>query len=366
LSAREAKKSLFEITDASFGSIPAAAIRVFFALLAMLWMGQVGSLVSNLLRFSFDLSLAKSSLASAGLALFLVASGVQGSAMTAKLTRVTNKLGIAMLIAAAIRVRGYLPWAWSDLGVVKASHGDYTLWLRVAEPLMFIGPLAFLAADFGRRSGTRKNVVLMGAYGIAIPMAATLFAVSLIQRAAYYRRSDLGGLASIMVALWDSDSKRYVGWWMMLALITLFGLARFCAGTAEQSLLSIITDRKIRLTALAIVAAAAAVLGAKASTVLLGWSAPSARIASPITAILSADYLVKGPRPDTPRRLDWLALIALVAGWIASVQLSSWAGEGYESHLAASILTPYLVSFVVFLTGRLVQRRMIPAQEFKR
>jgi hypothetical protein len=157
--------------------------------------------------------------------LFLFATGLQDLRTSAKLAFFTNKLGIALLIAAALRVRVYLPDAWNQPGVMETVAGS--IWPRIAQPLTIIGPMALLAADFGCYSRTRKDVALIGLFGLAVPMTVTLFAVSLVQRAAYHWRSDLGGLANIALALWGGDSRWYQPQWMCLALITSFGFCGF-------------------------------------------------------------------------------------------------------------------------------------------
>jgi len=355
LSAHAAQCSLFQVAEASFGQIPGLAFRLCCAALCVLWIaGMCASLALAFLRFIFnrDFPVTEAVLLSGLLVAFLFVTGLQGLRTSAKLAFFTNKLGMALLIAAAIRVRAFLGDAWIDL------HGSGAMpdsvWLRVAEPLMIVAPMALLASDFGSRSRTRKDVALIGVFGLALPMAFILFAVSLIQRAAYHWRMDLGGLANILLALWGGDSRWYQPQWMLLALITSFGVARFSVRMCNAALSPITENRKARLCMLAAAAIAATAISAGRFQVFDMEAA--ARFAASAAAIITADRVVKRSRPQHVRMVDWGSLISFLAGWAGGQWLASWAGSSYEPQLAASILTSYATSFTVALAGRAIQR----------
>jgi len=357
LSAYGSQRSLFEVAEVSFGTVLGAAVRLGCAALALLWTASVvGSITSRFLRFNFDFSAFKCVIAAGALAVYVFVTGVQSLQTSARLACFTNKLGIAMLIAAAIRVRAYFPYIWSDLHHSGAPTD--TFWSHVADPLMIAGPLSFLASAFGHRSRGKGDVARIGIFGLGLPMAGTLFAVSAIQSAAYHWRSDLGSLANINLALWGADSLHFLPQWMMIALITLFGLARFCAKMLDAALVPIIQNRNLRFAALSVPLLITTAMNASDSPIVSNWPAPAARITAMIAAIITADLLVRRPHDPIARKLDWLALVSLLSGWAAVDRLDSWAGDDYSSRLGASILTAYGTSFIVFLLGRIVQRGM--------
>ena len=185
-------------------------------------------------------------------------------------------------------------------------------------------------------------------------MAFILFTVSLIQRAAYHWRMDLGGLANILVALWGGDSRWYQPQWMMLALITSFGAARFSVRMCDAALSPITENRTARFCMLGAAALAAAVIGAGRFQVFDMEAA--ARFVASAAAIITADRAIKRSSPQHPQMVDWVSLISFLAGWVAGQRLSSWAGSSYEPQLAAAILTSYATSFAIALVGRAIRR----------
>jgi hypothetical protein len=357
--AHETRRSLFQLAEVSFGVVPALGFRICCAVLCVLWVAGVpGTLPFKILWFFLQrsLSVVESGLVAGVLMLFLFATGLQDMRTSAKLAFFTNKLGIALLIAAALRVRSYLPGVWNHLGAMEAAAGS--VWPRIAQPLTIIGPMALLAADFGCHSRTRRDVALIGVFGLAVPMTAALFAVSLIQRAAYRWRSDLGGLASIMVALWGGDSRWYQPQWICLALITVFGSARFGVRMWRAALAPAVDNKRLRWAVLASTLLVGAVVSASQSPVFFGRSELAARFAICAAAVLSADYVARRWRTQQTRAADWVSLVSFLAGLAAGYLLVFWAVADWESRLTASILIPYAISFVLCLIGRAVQRRL--------
>jgi hypothetical protein len=134
--AHETRQSLFQVAGASFGTGPAVGLRICCAVMCVCWIAGLSATILSWSGFMLrrDLSFPESNLFAGLLMLFLFATGLQSLQTSARLAFFTNKLGAALLIAAAIRVRGYLPDAWSDLGT--AGPIADTVWPRIAEPLM--------------------------------------------------------------------------------------------------------------------------------------------------------------------------------------------------------------------------------------
>jgi len=358
LAAHRTRKSLFQLAEASFGVVPAIGFRIGCVMLCMLWLaGTTGVLFNNVLRFVLQrsLTLVEVSLFLGLPVVFLFVTGLQNLRTSAKLAFFTNKLGAALLIAAALRVRPYLPDAWSDLGNTLPGSD---IWTRIAEPLMVICPLALLAANFGTRTRSRKDVTFIGLFGLAIPMAATLFAVSLIQRAAYHWRSDLGGLANIALALWGGDSGHYQFQWIALAMVTLFGIARFCTRMWRAAVAPIMGSLRLRLAVLAATLILVVALSTSESMIITRGVEIAARVTGSIAAVLTADFILTRWRFARARRVDWLSLVSVGVGLIAGGPLTFWEGADYQYHLTASILLPYAASFVSRVIGLLVLLRV--------
>jgi hypothetical protein len=215
--------------------------------------------------------------------------------------------------------------------------------------------MALLAADFGRHSRTRRDLLLVGIAGLAAPLTVTLFAASMIQQAAYHWRADLGSLANIALALWGGDSGHYVFQWMSLAVITMFGYARFGVYICRSALVPA-NSRRTRLLVLALICSVAIVSSATESVLITRFLELSARIAAATAAILSADYLARNWRTRAKKRVDWPSLLVFLAGFVAGGPLQFWTGADYHSDLTASILKPYAASFALCLITRATQR----------
>jgi hypothetical protein len=359
LAAHNRRQSLFQVAEASFGVVPALGFRTACAALCILWIAGMATTVSlfliNLLHR--HRSAIEVVLFSTVCILFLFATGLQSLRTSARLAFFTNKLGIVLLIAAAIRVSRYIPSAWGDLGgaVIETDQ----VWTRIAEPLMMIGPMALLAADFGARTRTRKDVVLIGIFGFAVPMVTTLFVVSLIQRAAYHWHSGLGNSVNIGTALWGGDSERYAPQWFMLTLMTVFGFARLSVYMWRAAVAPLTRGRRSWLVVLAAAILIAEVLSVipNDNGIFMRSLEVSARLGACVAAVLSADSLLSRWVIRRTRTVAWSSLMFVIVGCLAGGSMSFWYGPDYELHLTASILIPYGVSFVLCLAGRAIECR---------
>jgi hypothetical protein len=359
LAAHKTRRSLFHVVEASFGKVPAIAFRIGCAALCILWIVGIAAVSSLFVRYLLQRSLSRVELGLFAIfsILFLLATGLQSLRTSAKLAFFSNKLGLALLIAAAIRVSRYLPDAWDDMGLAisDANH----VWLHIAAPLVVIGPMALLAADFGYRTHTRKDVVLIGTFGLALPMGLILFLTSLIQRAASHWYPYSGYPANMNVALWGADSEHYRPQWVALALVTLFGFARFFVFMLRATVAPLVPKRKSWLVVLGAVVLAGATLSviADQTPILTRNLELAARLAACIAAILSADYLVGRWIIRRTRTVDWPALLFVIVGCTAGGPMSFWQVD-YEAHIVGSILLTYAASFVSCLVGRAIEVRV--------
>jgi hypothetical protein len=353
LAAHETGRSLFSVVEGSFGVIPAIAFRIGAAGFCVLWIARISTTAGLIAKINRDFSGVQLAAFSLVLILFLLATGLQSLKTTAKLALFTAKLGLALLIVAAIRVypnvSAALSHPWTPFRGVDALS-------LMAVPLYVIGPMALLAADFGYRTRTRKDVGFVGLFGLALPLACTLIAVSILQTAAHFGPN--GNYANMMSALVGQESRKYYPLWLSIAMITIFGFARFNVQVLRSALGPLQQRSPVLWIALLIcMIAAAAALSNNLSPAIERISEISARVAAAIAAVLTADYLLRGRRTSA-RFVDLFALLFVILGCAAGGPTSFWEGSHYERSLALSILLPYAASFVSCLIGREIEYRV--------
>ena len=107
LASYTAKRPLLGIVENSLGSIPAYGLRFCGVVFLMLWIAKLVSwpgfgLLPGIIRR--DVTSMESGAITAGLLVFVFITSFQSLRTSAKLTLFTNKLGLAILVAASIRV----------------------------------------------------------------------------------------------------------------------------------------------------------------------------------------------------------------------------------------------------------------------
>jgi hypothetical protein len=362
------KRSLFDLVEVSLGSIPALGLRLCCVLYVVALLDGPSWLVARALSESFlhhAPSTTTLGLLAAGILAFLFATGLQSLRTVAKLAVFTNKLGIALLIAALLRVRGEWLAAFQDISGAREPADLPHIWRSFSHLFFLIGPPVFLASDFGRRSPTRKQAGMIGFFGLALPFAVTLLVVGFIEEAIGFVYPNLRARDGISTALWHGDSLRYIPVKTTIAAISMFGVVRFLARSLAGAL-SIFERRKLIRCSL---------LGLLVCTIALEsihyldlsetfeWSIRSLVATA---AVLSADFLA-GRSGGSVRRLDWVGVSALLAGWgipyaVGFLETGFFLVTGIDSVRLSSaeewwLLPAYGVSFVICLLGRVAQRR---------
>ncbi len=185
---QSSKRSLYSLAESSFGSIPAVGFRLCCAFYLVLWLTFSVQTIALLLYqwpYRRDPTRAESVLLGAAIILLLFGTALHGLRTSAKLAGFTNKLSIAILIAALIRVRAGWPSAWEALSHSPGFMQQVTDWRRVPFFFFYFAPLGLLASDFGQRSRTRKEAALIGVVGLALSFAVSLFVAGFIAQATY-------------------------------------------------------------------------------------------------------------------------------------------------------------------------------------
>jgi hypothetical protein len=272
----------------------------------------------------------------------------------------TSKLGLALLITALIRVREGWPAAFHAFdqqhGMLESPH----LLQGLGQLSFWAAPLLFLAADFGQRCESRKQVHLIGLFGILLPVAGSLVVLAFIERAGHSAGASTQGIVNIGSALFHGDSARYFWKFVAVLAITMFGAFRFGVRALAECLAIFRGHRRshrfLYWTLLALAMCTIAILG---SSLFLDDPSniikPLARCLVAAAAVLSADFLT-GRRDETSaRRINWLGLTALSIG-LAFPHLPLLFIGADSALWDPWLLWIYMVSFSICLLGGLAYK----------
>ena len=230
LAGQKAARPLMGLLADSLGSIPAFGVRVACVLFLLLWVAKMVALPvwwTNLI-LRRDLSAIESSLVAAGILIFLFSTGARGAGTSARLALFSNRLAIAILVAAFLRVhegwpailKGF-PFGSDRSEALDLAHG-------VSSLGFYIAPMMFVAADFGYYVRGKRDAVMTWLMGLALPLFGTLLALGLIGVATWASPSYQPSLQpNIGMALWSHAPRRDMTVGLMIAALSLFGALRF-------------------------------------------------------------------------------------------------------------------------------------------
>jgi hypothetical protein len=359
MAAQAARRPVFGLIENSLGSIPTVGLRLCCVVFLALWMANlvaVPALWALLREARRDLSSTEAGVAAAGLLAFLFFTGLQSMRVNARLALFTNKLGIAILVAAFIRVND--GWAGVPPGFPTSGHEPLVphLWYGVSHLAFYVAPLGLLASDFGFRSPGRKQVALAGLTGVALPLFGALFFTAVIGMATLASRFYQPSLnPTVAMALWSHAAASAVGARMLVAAVTTFGAIRFGARALMDSASILRPPGRLSWVLPACLIAAIAWLSLRPF-------APAIETASEIAAtwltvagaVLTADF-VSGRRVERVRRIDWVGVAALLAGLSVFCPPGRYLW-GLDTWSRPRLLPAYGVGFLVCLLGRAVQK----------
>jgi hypothetical protein len=238
LATQAAKRPLFTVAKNSLGAIPAFGIRLCCILFVALWIANLLSVPGLFLRFILRRNVfsTESGLVAAVVLVFLFITGLQSLRTSAKLALFTNKLSIAVLIAALIRVHHGWAAALKLVPILGERSVVLDLWHGLSLLSFYVAPLALLAADFGYRVHGRKELVKTALIGISLPLAGTLLLVGVISVATLHSRFYTPSLnPNVAMALWSRAARSSLPGVMTVATITTFGAVRFGARALAES-----------------------------------------------------------------------------------------------------------------------------------
>lgn len=357
LAVHRSGRGLFPALENSFGTSPTLALR-----LLALWF--TFSFLSNLLRhvawrldnvFQRPTDWKDSLVTSFVLLLFLAYTALQSKPTTTELAKFTNRLSIAVLLVAIIRLHEVWPTTLPIL-LTTGPGGAYFLPKHHVSKLAFdLAPLGLLASAYAQRLTSEKEVLRTATLGFALPVGASLFVMSAINfatsQSSLYQPSLIPNIA---MALWGDSAASAKTGPAMIALLTTFGAFRF----GIRSIPTIIPNPRFHLPAVFTILAL--------SLANLAWGEytkqvtfppdfdPPAVVLAIVTAILSADALHN--RPTESKQIDWPATTALIAAFAAAYSIAQSGNPALNPWWRPWIFPSYITAFTITLAGRKLQR----------
>jgi len=357
LASQTAKRSLFELADGSLGSIGSFGLRACCTAFLTVWLGEQLDVIARLLLPLWSYrpeSATFERIAICVLGLLLCWTGLQNLRTTARLAFFTNKLGVALLVVALVRVREGWPVAWHALAKRSWLVDTPDLWRGLAQLSFWAAPLVFLASDFGRRCPDRRQVNFIGLFGIALPAAGTLLILGFIEQAAHGAGASTQGIANIGSALFHGDSGRYFEKFMAILAISMFGATRYGV-SALAGCQAIFSHRFVCWTLLCLAVCTTGVIAPMISLGLSSVLNPLARCLVAAAAVLSADFLTGRSRAASSSRINWVGAAALLIGWGLPYLPGLFLDTGYM-WWNPWLLRTYIVAFSICLLGGVVGR----------
>lgn len=341
LMCQAAKRPFFGAIRISFGSVPAAAIRLCCALFLTAWIADLVSFpASRFITFILrrDVSETESAAVATALVVYLFATALQSHRIHAKLAFFINKLAFAILLAALIRARDGLPATLQEVPNFTAYSAASAAWHSLSELTLYTMPLFLLAAIFGHRLATRRDAVLTGAMGVALPLFGTVLLTYLIGFAAH---------GNVAKALWGGAAHSAEPPRMMFVVMTIFGAVRFGAMALEETVRS-----RISLAVFAAIVVWCSLLPSYGPEIF----EISAKCLVVVAAIMTADF-VSGRRDGQARKVDWVGCGALAAGLAVGFGWHSLIDDSLTNDWwHPRVLPSYAVAYFTCLAGRLYFR----------
>jgi hypothetical protein len=299
----------------------------------------------------------------AAVLMFLFFTGQQSFQTRARLAAFTNKLGIAILVAALLRVHEGWPALLGPFNPDEDRGWLWYAWSAFSMLALYVAPLALLAADLGRRSHDRKQVAILSVMGVALPLFVALFLVGVIGTATlaspYYRPSLQ---PTVAMALWSKAARSALPGRVLVAAVTIFGAVRFGGTSLVEATPICTTGNARRWLLLACFAGAIAWCSSHLFTPAfflgLDWSA---RCLAVTGAVITIDFLTGKRHAGQVRKIDWVSLIAVVGGLATPL---------YVPHGPVAVtrfpwwypwvVPSYVVAFFMCLGSRVAQKFLSP------
>jgi hypothetical protein len=359
LAVRATQRPVLSLLEDSIGTIPTLAVRFCCVLFLFLWIARLLAVPTLwALSMSRGEGCFKTGIIAVALLLFLFFTGLQSVRTSAKLAMFTDKLGIAILIAALIRVRD----GWASVPGGFGIAGLYPHALQFTSGLSniasYAAPFGLFAAEYASRIPSRKQVSLTILSGVTVPMFLALFLSSIVGMATAVSHLYQPSLnATVAMALWAHTAGAASPSRILVAGITTFGALRFGIRALAEYGPAISNGTSSCVAHVCAVVAIATLALRPYATASIVVSDICVRCIAVAGAVLTASVVMGLRSGPARRRFDTVGLIALLAGAVTALCLPEqflWAqGRWWLPWL----LPTYAVGFLVFFVGRSVQRQ---------
>lgn len=351
------------ITD-SLGLIPAYGIHICCATFLMIWMAELVAMPSRWMlpfieRDPFKtVPLRETNTIAACILAFLFFTGLQSLRMQARLALFTNRLAVAILIAALIRVREAWPRVPRGFGFNPEYPFWFSIWICLSHLAYYVAPVAFLASILGRRNQGPRDVRKTALFGVAVPMFAAVVVVAIICLGDMYTFRRPSVPPNIAGALWGGASARTVAWRLLVVSLTIFGPVRFGAKALTEFVPMRSLGSRWRLVVVACLIGGIVAISAR----LVAGIDPlvfemSARVLVAAAAVVTADSVAARWRVVSARRVDLTGVVAVTAAlltpWLMPYRMADF---GADQWWHPWILPSYGIGFVTCLLGRAIER----------
>lgn len=335
MAAQAAKRPILQLAEDSLGIVLAWGLRICCAAFLAVWISQIIAVVLWALTRRppyMDMSPTARCSIAAGLTAFLLVTGVQGARTTARLALFTNKLAIAVLVAALIRVNE--GWAAIPGGGRSSLPEPLSV---ISSVGFYAAPLGFLAAGLGARIKTRKQLAFTAFGGFAAPLFLALVLGGSVAVATWSSRFYTPSVSpSVGMALWARASENAGLGGHLIAAITTFGAMRFGTRAFAASWPANWSGTLRWALAGCFVAAVAALSVrplAEGISVALDFTTACITVAG---AVVAADF-VSGRKPAAPATwIDFRGGIAMAAGLAMPLCIPLLLGERWQPWLLLS------------------------------
>ncbi len=364
---RTAGSGVMLALQTSMGRIPGYCARLCCIWFLVAWTAAMISLpVTWQLRVVLGRDApALSSVVAIVLLTYLFVTSLQNTRTAAKLALFTNKLAVAVLIAAAIRVCDGWPAVMTPFP--DSGHPRLLdLWYGIGKLSFYIAPLAFLAAEYVGPKQARTPIRKLATMGLALPICGGLFMVGLLEVAThastYYQPSLEPNIA---MALWGKAAWSSLPARMMLTAMTVFGAVRFGVRALSTSIALPWLGHRGQRIVLACVIAPIAWLSINPWGAALEMSLElSVATLTVFAGVLTADAVSRyNHEPRGATWIDWVGTSAAIAGLITAASVNALAeGAGWETWFHPWLFPSYGVSFATCLCGRVLQGRRIRSE----
>ncbi len=359
-----AKRPLFGIVEMSLGSIPAWGIRLCSACFLVAWIAELCSWPLSNLDRHVRISQPEWVAITVALVGFLFLTGLQGYQTNVRLAFFTDKLGVAILVAALIRVHRGLPAAFENIFDSTRNVAVPDAWIGLSWLAFSVGPIVFLASGLCHHLHEPKQVTLTAGMGIAVPLFGTLLVADVIARATFaseYYQPSL--IPTVWMAVRSDVSRVAIPGLVLIGAISIFGAGRLGVRLLQISTPTLGMSRR-RLYGVSVCLAGATawcVLYASELRVLLPLEISAACLLA-TSGVIAGDFLSGRRWTCHTRRIDWVGVGALAAGLTVAACMNRWTTSDPISDPLSpwwhpELLPSYGTAFVACFAGRSIQRR---------